>query len=80
MTAVDRTDFYRQVNQLLESDSGDLRGSTELANLEGWDSVALVSFIAMADSVYGATLDAQALLDCDTVDDLAELVEKHRPS
>jgi acyl carrier protein len=75
MTTLDKPAFYKQMDDLLEASPGTVHGLDELAALESWDSLAVMSFIAMADSKYGVSFSAKAITACRTVDDLAALVE-----
>ncbi|MGA2770188.1 MAG: acyl carrier protein [Bryobacteraceae bacterium] len=66
--------FYLKMDELLEAAAGTVQGSSALANLEDWNSLAVIGFIAMVDTEYGVSLPAKAILSCRTVDDLAALV------
>ena len=68
------TDFCWKLDELLETDQGTIQAEQELDHLEAWDSVAVISFIAMADSDYSVNLPAKAIAECVTVQDLANLV------
>ena len=48
---------------------------TELTELESWDSLANVTFVAYAISEYGVKLTADEMLEAKTVSDLIRLVE-----
>lgn len=48
---------------------------TELTQLESWDSLANVTFVAYAISEYGVKLTADEMLDAKTVSDLIRLIE-----
>lgn len=49
---------------------GKILPETVLKRIEGWDSLALVSFIAAVDDRYGVELSVEDLSECDTVADL----------
>jgi acyl carrier protein len=76
MTPMDKNIFYKRLDEMLEVAPGTIQGSVELAGLEAWDSLAVMSFIAMIDSQYQISLPAVAIIACRTVDDLATLVEE----
>ena len=76
-TAIQRSEFFQRVEEVL-SEPGAVEGGTQLSTLAGWDSLAFVSFIAMADDAYGVTVEVAELLACETAEDLAALVEKTR--
>ena len=48
--------------------------STELADLETWDSIGMISFIASVDDAFGKVVDADALENCSKVQDLIDLI------
>ncbi len=77
MMTIERTAFYLAIDELLEIPSGSINSATQLAELEAWDSLAVISFIAMADKRYGVSLPAKAIAACRSVDDLAALVERN---
>ena len=68
-----RDEFLVALSGLLEADSP-LTGSEELAALGSWDSVAVISFMAMVDDRWGVILAPTNIYACRTVDDLAALV------
>jgi acyl carrier protein len=68
--------FRRILEEVMDLEGGTLRGDEELANLELWDSVARIGFIATADEVYGATIPPKRIAECRTVEDLAGLVRE----
>jgi len=55
--------------------AGSLRGSEKLAELEQWDSTAMIGFIALADDHNGLRLSPRKILDCATVEDLLLLAQ-----
>ncbi len=68
---MNKDEFYRHLDELLDVDPGTIKGGELLADLEAWDSVTVVSFIAMADEKYGVNVPAQRIVACRSVDDLA---------
>ena len=66
-------EFLKELEQVVEKPSGSLDGSESLSDMEGWDSMAFVAFIAMADSVLGANVTVKDLIACKNVSDLARL-------
>ena len=71
---MNKTEFYQNLDELLEFDPGTIKGSELLADLEAWDSMAVLSFIAMADEKYGVNIRANRIAECKSVDDLAAAV------
>ena len=70
---MDRDQFLVRMDELLELPSGSLKGPEQLEDLEGWDSLAVLSFIAMMDETYGVTVATKQIVACKTVDELAAL-------
>ncbi len=66
-------EFLGELGELLEADSP-LTGPEELSSLGSWDSVAVISVMAMVDEKSGVTLDPKKIYACNTVDDLFALV------
>lgn len=68
-----KEEFYAELEEIIEADPGTIQGDEQLSTLDGWDSLAGLSFIAMADEKLHATLTAGALAGCKTVADLLNL-------
>ncbi len=71
-----RRDFLLLLDDLLELDPGTLQGSEELDSLDGWDSLAVVSFLAMVDQHLGAAVPPKAIQESETIEDLVSLVSR----
>jgi len=65
-----------QISDLLIEifETEDFTASTELADLETWDSIGMISFIASVDDTFGKVVDADALENCSQVQDLIDLI------
>ena len=66
-------EFYRELEEVLEMPANSITGAEKLADLTAWDSMAAISFIAMADSKLKASVSADKLAACTSVADLAAL-------
>jgi acyl carrier protein len=66
-------EFIGEIETIIEVDPGTITKDDVLASFVGWDSMAVISFIAMADSKIGVAVDANLLVSCKTVGDLAGL-------
>jgi len=73
-------EFYSKLDEILDLPAGTLKGAEALEELEGWDSVAVITFIAMADSEFGAILPPKEIAVCRSVGDLADLVARYTPA
>jgi acyl carrier protein len=73
---MNRSTFYSQLEELLELPKESVRGDQSLSQMPEWDSLAVISFIALVDSKYGVILQGKRIEACKTVDDLAVSVEE----
>lgn len=64
----------RSIDEVLELPLGSLSGDERLSELPGWDSVAVISFLAMADERFQATIQIDRIRDCKIVADLIALL------
>lgn len=71
---MEKSAFLRSLDEMLELEPGTLTGSEVLATLEMWDSLAIISFIALVDEQYGIVVEGERLAQAKTVDDLIGLV------
>lgn len=72
-----RAEMIAEIEEMLELDAGTLSGDTALEPLDEWDSLAVISYIALVDEKFDETLDGAALADAATVEDLLALVASH---
>lgn len=61
------------LHTLLEKDPGTLQGPEPLEAI-GWDSLSVISFIALVDEEMGFTVNPSALAKCKTLNDVVTLV------
>lgn len=71
---MDKQTSLLQLDELLGLDAGTLTGSEELSQLESWDSLAMMNFIALA-SDRDITLSPRQIAKSETVNDLLQLLE-----
>jgi acyl carrier protein len=62
---------------MLELTPGTLTGGEVLAELEMWDSLAVISFIALVDERFGVVIEGERLARAVSVEDLITLVHPH---
>ena len=67
-------DFLANLEELLEVDSGTLSLATKLSEIDQWDSLAALGFMAMADAKYHVNIPASGLKGCQTTADLLKLL------
>jgi acyl carrier protein len=70
------TQFFSELESIVEAPVGSIRGAESLRDLDGlgWNSLAVITFIAMVDEKLGLSLSADDLAKCKSVPDLRELV------
>jgi acyl carrier protein len=66
-------EFVRALEEILEMAPGTLSGSAKLADLENWDSVAMVTVMSVVDEKSGVQLSPRKIAGCATVNDLYSL-------
>jgi acyl carrier protein len=69
-----RQEFLSAMDNLLELPAGTLTGDENLDDVEGWNSLAMVEYIALADS-NGAKVAPRQIRECETIGDLARLAK-----
>lgn len=74
---MDRQQLLLQLDEMLELPAGTLKGDEELADLEQWDSLAMMNFIALASEHYNVTLSPRLFANCTTVNDVIALTGAH---
>jgi acyl carrier protein len=71
-----RDEFLLAMDEALEVPGGTLKGPEKLEDLDNWDSVAMMSFIALVNSNNSnLKLSPRQITSCDTVDDLLKLAQ-----
>jgi acyl carrier protein len=73
-SVVSKAQFLDHFSQILDAPSGSVTGDEKLSDLEGWDSVAMFSFITFGDEHFQKTLTPRQFATCETVNDLGKLV------
>jgi acyl carrier protein len=66
--------FYAELAELLDTDVSNINPNAFLEDL-GWSSLAVVSFIALADENFDVILKPSKLIECKTVGDLIKLLD-----
>lgn len=65
------SDFYEGMAEILDADASEIRPDYELG--EAWDSLAVVSTIALIDELYDRSVSPDALGQCKTVGEVEKL-------
>lgn len=64
------------LEEILEVEENTLTPETILSNLDEWDSIALISFIALMDDEFGKIIKGEKVKEQKTVADLMCLMEE----
>ena len=67
-------DFYALLDDMLELDPATITGEERLKDLESWDSLAVISFIALVDEHFGVLVETDKLVAAETTAELYALV------
>jgi acyl carrier protein len=68
-------EFYKGMAEILEVDENKITSEFELnAGVAAWDSLAVVSTIALIDDIYSKTLDGKSLTECVRISDIELLI------
>ena len=67
------SEFYEGMAEILEIDPQDVTPDLDLTE-ENWDSLAVVSTIALIDDVYDVMVSPERLAECKTVGEIEKLV------
>jgi acyl carrier protein len=70
--------FLEKVKETLEIEGRDLQFSDNFKEYDEWDSLNLLSMIAMIDEDYGVVIDSNAMSKVQTLDELFQLIESNK--
>ena len=70
---MNKTEFYQRLAEILDAEA--VQPETVLKDMDGWDSLAVLSVLALADSKYGVTIKADEIRAVASASDLAALIE-----
>ncbi len=71
-------EFLSKIAEILEEEG--IQGTDDLKSFAQWDSLSILSVIAMLDANYGVNLPAADFESISTVDDLWTLVQSGKRS
>ena len=70
------TEFYEGMAEIFEIEVSSITSGFELHSGEAaWDSLAIVSTIALVDDCFNVMLEGKSLGDCQTIADIEKLIE-----
>jgi acyl carrier protein len=70
---MNKPEFYQRLAEILDAE--EVSPENALRDFDGWDSLAVLSVLAMADAKYGVSIKADEIRAVVTAEDLAKLVE-----
>jgi acyl carrier protein len=73
---MDKQEFYQRLAEILDVE--EVKPENVLKDFDGWDSLAILSLLAMADAKYGVSVKAEEIRAVVTAEDLARLIEAKR--
>jgi len=73
---MDKPEFYQRLAEILDIE--EVKPENVLKDFDVWDSLAILSVLAMADAKYGVSIKAEEIRSVVTAEDLARLVEAKR--
>lgn len=74
-TIMELNDFIKNfAEQFDDTDVSEITASTEFHELDEWSSLTGMSVIAMAKTTYGKTITGKEIRECETVEDLFNLI------
>ena len=60
------------IEEMLDEEEGSLKGETRLDEIERWDSMAVISLIALVDEHFGKPLSASQIKKFKTIQDILD--------
>lgn len=70
-----KKELLQMLEEIVEADPDTLTGEELIKDLESWDSLAVVNFIALVDENFGITLSPEKIMNSKTVNDLVSLLD-----
>jgi acyl carrier protein len=70
---MNKNEFFHKIEEIIEAAPGSVAEQTNLGDLDGWDSLAIMGFITMMDEDLGIIPEAKAVKACRTAADLLAL-------
>lgn len=75
---MDYQTFMQKIAEITENNTHELSMDMWLEDIEGWDSLAIVTFIAMCDSEFDILIKGPDIKIAETLSDIYELVADGR--
>lgn len=72
-----KREFYEIIDDITESTPGTVKGGELLADMEGWDSMAVIAFQTVMKQKLDIIMTGKQLMSAKSVDDLLQLLRDH---
>lgn len=70
---MEKATFLQKLDEVMSLPKGTIRGDESLGALKSWDSVALMSFIALLDEELEIRVTGKQVMQCQTIPELVAL-------
>ena len=70
---MDKATFLRKLDEVMNLPKGTIKGDESLSTIKNWDSVALMSFIALLDDELKLRVTGKQVMQCRTIPELIAL-------
>jgi len=74
---MNKIQFLGELERLLELNPRTINGDEKLAEIDSWDSLAVLGFIALVDQKFNIVIAPEKINQAVTIDDLLLLLGKH---
>ena len=72
-----KKELLQMLEEIVEAEPNTLTGEERLEDLQSWDSLAVVNFIAVVDENFGLTLEPKKIMESETINQLISLLDGH---
>lgn len=72
-----KKELIEMLEEIVEAEPNTLTGEERLEDLQSWDSLAVVNFIAVVDENFGLTLEPKKIMESETINQLISLLYGH---
>ncbi len=75
---IDNNKFVSQFKEVLDIENQEVGLDVEFRNLDEWDSLALLSVIAMIDDEYDVIIKGNSFKELNTLGDIIAYINEHK--
>ena len=70
-----KSEFLLELDEIVEEEPGTIKETDILKDVNGWDSMAVLGFIAMLDEKFGLIVEPEKIADAIVVSDLITFLD-----